>query len=380
MTKTTARILSACLLFLVLHACEKKQHGDFFTVEGNITGAEGMTLYMENGARQKLDSTVLNSAGQFRFTSPKPANTDFYQLRLERQIIHFVADSTENISINGDAINLVDNYTITGSAENMKIKELSQLQQSTLKEYRRYQTDHNNKAISDDDYALHVTVLIGDYKTRARQYMTDFASPSTYFALFQQVDNLFIFDPYDKEDLKLFGAVANNHPDSIRREQVKNIYLNGLTVLRGEQEREFDLTETSGSEMFDISLPTVGGKKVSLSDIGKGKLTLIDFTVYAAPESPGHNIMLAEVYNKYKNKGFEIYQVSLDHDEHLWLNASDNLPWIKVRDPESIYSQNLVKYNVTGLPTGYLRDKDGEIVERVEDYNDLDALIRKHLK
>jgi hypothetical protein len=96
-------------------------------------------------------------------------------------------------------------------------------------------------------------------------------------------------------------------------------------------------------------------------------------------ESPLHNLQLAEIYNKYKSKGLEIYQISLDSDEHFWKNAMVNLPWICVIDPQSFYSAIAQKYNVLNIPTAFIMNREGEIVLRIEDYSHLEADIAKFM-
>jgi alkyl hydroperoxide reductase subunit AhpC len=102
---------------------------------------------------------------------------------------------------------------------------------------------------------------------------------------------------------------------------------------------------------------------------------LIDFTSYGTKESPARNILLAELYEKYKSKGFEIYQISLDTDEHFWKNASVNLPWVCVWDQQSVNSDILRKYNVSEIPTSFIRNREGELVSRIESYNQLEKDI-----
>jgi glutathione peroxidase-family protein len=151
-----------------------------------------------------------------------------------------------------------------------------------------------------------------------------------------------------------------------------------MAILRGE--RTIQITEGNAKELFDIALPSIDEKIIKLSEIGDGKVVLIDFTAYSMKESPSHNILLAEIYNKYRSKGFEIYQISIDTDEHFWKNASINLPWICVYDHQSIYSEILKKYNVTQIPTSFLRDKEGEIVSRIESIKDIEKGIERYLK
>jgi len=75
------------------------------------------------------------------------------------------------------------------------------------------------------------------------------------------------------------------------------------------------------------------------------------------------NPVLVEVYKKYKMKGFEIYQVSIDTNRIEWVDAIDNdkLTWINVGDMKGSVSATNV-YNVKTIPYNYLLDKDGLII------------------
>ncbi|MDR2086387.1 MAG: AhpC/TSA family protein, partial [Dysgonamonadaceae bacterium] len=344
------------------------------------------TLYLENIGTTKLtliDSLKIAGDGSFRFRYKRPETPDFYRLRLNAQVINLCVDSTETIRITGNAENFARDYTIEGSPESEKIKELTLLQLTANREYNRLQKQYETREIAIDEYVTQINKTVEDYKTEARKYIySNPLSPSAYFALFQQINRLLIFDPYDKTDAKAYGAVANSwnqyFPESPRSVQLYQLFTQSLAVLRGE--RPIEITEKNARELFDITLPAPNAKDIRLSEIGDGKFTLIDFTAYGMKESPAHNILLAEIYNRYHSKGFEIYQISIDTDEHFWKNASVNLPWICVRDPQSVYSPMLKSYNISEIPTAFLRNREGDIVARIESDKDLEKEIGKYLR
>ena len=367
-----------------LISCEENKSQ--FSIEGIIENAENKTLYLENIGTSTitlLDSVRLKKNCSFKFKQQRPSAPDFYRLRLENQIVNIAIDSIETIKISGDAANFAKNYAIEGDDKNEKIKKMALLQLNTSIEYNQLKKQYDAEEISVDEYAEQVTQIVVKYKTVALEYIyADPLSSVAYFALFQQVNNLLIFDPYDKADSKAYGAVATAwnqfYPDSPRAKQLYNLFTGSLAFFRNN--RPLEITEGNTKELFDMSLPSIDGNEVRLSDIGDGKLTLIDFTAYSMSGSPIHNIRLTEIYDKYKFKGFEIYQISLDTDDHFWKNAGVYLPWITVRDPQSIQSDILKKYNVSELPTSYIRNKEGEIVARIESYNDMEKEIAKYLK
>ena len=95
--------------------------------------------------------------------------------------------------------------------------------------------------------------------------------------------------------------------------------------------------------------------------------------------SVAHNLALRELYGKYQAQGLEIYQISLDNDEHFWKTSADNLPWICVRDAAGPYSQYVSIYGVAGLPSVFLVGRDNVLKLRGENIQDLEAEIRKLL-
>ncbi|GHV21948.1 hypothetical protein FACS189428_3200 [Clostridia bacterium] len=377
-------ILFTGILACVLVSCgEKKQQ---FTISGEIAGNTNKTLYLENVGTAKiivLDSAKVES-GSFKFKQDRPAAPGFYRLRLGNQVINLAIDSTETIIVKADTAYFASAYTLDGDvAESQKIKELTLLQAEAARKYTDLQKQQQAGELSIDQYVQEANAVIDGYKTAAKPYiLADFPAPSAYFALFQQINNLFLFDIYDKDDNKLFGAVANAwnnaYPESPRALQLKNIYTGSRAVLRGE--KPIEVEESSSAVVFDISLPSLDGNEIRLSDVAQGKVTIIDFTAYAGNGSPAHNRQLAELYTKYQSQGLEIYQISLDTDSHLWKNAAANLPWIRVRDAQSIYSPIIQKYNVRNIPTTFIRDREGEIVARIEDYSTLNQVVANYFK
>ena len=106
---------------------------------------------------------------------------------------------------------------------------------------------------------------------------------------------------------------------------------------------------------------------------------LLDFHVFATENSPARILLLRELYNKYHAQGFEIYQVSIDPDEHFWKQQTAALPWINVRDDNGLQSQSLALYNVQGIPDYFLIDRGNNIVGRAQNIKDLEQAIKELL-
>lgn len=386
MKQISTRLLVAFgALLLLLTACSKSD----FTVEGVVSGADGQTMYLENvgvSAVTVLDSVKLSAAGKFQFEKPRPDFPDFYRLRLNNQWINFAVDSTETLTFSADAGTFATSYTVDGSESSKAIKAITLAQLDANQAYGRLRKEHESKLIPDSTYRAQIVSVAEAYKEVARKYIYSAPmSTAAYFALFQQIDGMLFFDLYDKNDSKAYGAVATSfdfyYPESPRAIHLHNLALQSIKITRQQRVFEQDSLNVNIQEInyLDISLPNLRGEVIPLSSVAENKTVLINFTAYQSEWSSGLNMDLADLYTKYSDKGFIIYQVSLDTDTHFWRNVSSNLPWICVRDPESVYSQIAALYNVRQLPALFILDKKGNLVKRIEDIETLENDIKKAL-
>jgi thiol-disulfide isomerase/thioredoxin len=93
-------------------------------------------------------------------------------------------------------------------------------------------------------------------------------------------------------------------------------------------------------------------------------VVLLDFWASWCRPCRAENPTLVAAYQKFKDKGFEIYQVSLDKDKAGWTGAiaSDRLTWTHVSDLKFWDCVAAKQYNVSSIPKSYLLDKDGKII------------------
>ncbi|MEG2573306.1 MAG: TlpA disulfide reductase family protein [Bacteroides sp.] len=373
------------ILLFCLGACDSTPH---FNVEGKVTDANGTKIYLESlgiECIEVLDSAKLDAFGSFSFKQPRPESPEFYRLRMDNRIINFSIDSTETININADRNKFSTGYTVTGSENSSKIKELTLLQMGLQKQVdeliNTFRNNNLNTAIFEDS----IVNLIEKYKSDIRMNYIYVAPNKTYayFALFQEVNDYLIFDPLNnKEDIKCFAAVAtslnNFYPHADRSKNLYNMVIKGMKNTRAPRQQALDASKINEAGVIEISLKNIKGNQKNLSEL-KGKVVLLDFTIYQSASSAAHNFALRDLYSKYANQGLEIYQVSLDADEHFWKTAADNLPWICVHDPNGTYSSNAALYNVKKLPTYFLINRNNELSARDETIKDLEAELKKIL-
>lgn len=118
-----------------------------------------------------------------------------------------------------------------------------------------------------------------------------------------------------------------------------------------------------GKPAPDISLKDINGNTRKLSD-SKGKIILVDFWASWCMPCRKSNKELLPLYNKYKNKGFEIFAVSLDQKESDWRKAviADKISWTQVIDTGGWDASVALAWGIELLPTSYLVNAEGTII------------------
>jgi len=377
-------LIFTAVLLLILAGCSKNKN---VNVEGEISNAQGKMLYFElfgMNSTEILDSVKLNSSGKFHFETKIPESPEFYRIRIDKRFIHLCADSAVVINIKANGEDFGKDYKVEGSRDCELIRQLSVLQGQTLVQTDSVKKLYDQKNLTPEGYQESLFKIFSDHREKAKKVIyEDPRSPAAYFALFQRFHNYLVFDPYDANDSKCYAAVATSwntyYPDAVRSKHLVKLTLMGIKEIRKARDaRDIKITETDKISIFEISLPDKDSKVINLSSL-KGQVILLDFTAYQTDFSPSRNLNLRSIYNEFHSLGFNIFQVSLDNDEHFWKTGASNLPWICVWDRNSTSSEYLRTYNVSQIPTYFLIDRQGNIVARDEQIKDLKGEIKAML-
>ena len=381
----TLSALAVSLMMLGAVSCSNKK----FEVSGNITDAKDSLLYFENmslNGAVVVDSTKLDADGNFSFAVDAPSAPEFYRLRIAGQIINVAADSTEHVTIKAAYPTMASQYEVSGADECSKIKELAIGQMALQASINNIVRNTN---LNDDVMRDSIRVILAQYKEGVKNNYI-FKEPMkayAYFALFQTIalgyENVLVFNPRSNEDdVKVFAAVATSwdtyYPKAERGLNLHNIAIEGLKnirIMKAEQQQTVDPSKVEYTGVIDIALPDNKGNIRKLSSL-KGKVVMLDFHLFATKESTARIMQLRELYNKYHAQGFEIYQVSIDPDEHFWKTSVAALPWICVHSDDGLNAAELGMYNVRDIPTYFLIDKNNVLQKRDVQIKDIDAEIK----
>jgi len=183
-------------------------------------------------------------------------------------------------------------------------------------------------------------------------------------ALYQKIDDqtYVLYDSRDIQFLKIVSDTLNYYyPKSKQVRALKANFENEMNRFKMRQLEK--LAEQSPVKILDPDLKDINGKRIALSSL-RGKYVLLSFWSASSQDCVSENLELKNLYEKYRNKGFEIYQINLDSDEDLWKKAVkfDELSWISVREDDPSKPKFAIYYNVKTLPANYLYDKEGEII------------------
>ena len=338
-----------------------------------------------------IDSVRLDYEGEFSFTPVATKDCfDFYRLRIDGKVINLTIDSTETVKVTASLPVMQVAYMVDGSENSVKLKELVMSQMGFLQDLRRLSTkyvNHNPTLLQEE---LNEMVDVFKSELMTEYILPDPGAPCAYYALFLSINGQMLFNPQtDRQDAKCFAAVATQmdlrYPDAVRTTHLRNVALKGMAKTSPSRnslnteamEKIADMVEETG--LIEIELPDCQGQMQKLSD-QKGKVILLDFTAFKTEYSPNYNMLLRNLYDKYADQGFNIFQVSVDNDESYWINTASNLPWVCVRDESSVYSTYLKSYNVQQIPAVFLIDRDGNITDRPDNTEELDDKIAKLLK
>ena len=370
-------IYVACFapMILLLNSCSVEENN--FSISGELENAAGKRIYlyeMSTYERKPLDSLFVDNSGNFRFEG-EIEQVRFMSLRKsQHNYVVLIVFPGEHIKVRGDMADLQNTASVTGSKESKLAVELNRKMHSTIMRLdslgRYYRSNLTGSAAEIEKLRQRIAFEFEEIAEEQRQFTIDFikrnpTSLASLMALYQQIDpNTFILN--QQEDFQYYSLV-----DSLLIAKYPDLdYTVTLNENVREMKRQFELRKQReellgiGAVAPEISLPDPDGETVSLSSL-RGKYVLLDFWAAWCGPCREENPYLVEAYNKYHDRGFDIYQVSLDRTREAWLRGieEDNLNrWTHVSDLQFWGSQVVPLYRIEGIPANYLLDREGRII------------------
>jgi thiol-disulfide isomerase/thioredoxin len=320
----------------------------------------GKKVYLEyineGGKVVQIDSAVPSAENKVSFKGQVRDQGAFYLVNFfdtpKPQKVLVILEGGETIDIEADGINDEEGksaFTMKGDYPNVKFMlELMAISKEMEIKVRKW-----NQEIQIDQKQ--------EKRIQAEFTQAQAASSAKIKALIPEMGSNLValwatnFLPAEKEMASLV-EIANrldkarpNHP------QVRQ-FVNNLQRLQGVNE---------GAMAPEINLATPAGPTLALSSL-RGKYVLIDFWASWCGPCRRENPNVVKTYAAYKDKGFEIFGVSLDQDRAAWLKAieTDKLVWKHVSDLKYWSSAGAQAYQVNSIPQTFLLDKEGRIIAK----------------
>ncbi len=369
------QLMKSILFFIVaislsMMACGQKNQ---IFIKGKLNGTkEVIKLSLEKLGEKNFESvaqTQTNAKGTFevKYTSDK---TEIYRLQLdEKNFLTLILAPGEKVELDLNYPQLKENPQVKGSP------------QSTL----LYQVISETAKYSQKEDSIGQQIQVAQKTNQGmpenliKAYMDNQEAKHAYFKQLASKNQDFLGWIFFAEELKNFEDVEllSMVDKSI---YPKYDYIPYVGFLH--QSFEVELATAIGMVAPDITLPTPDGSMLSLSSL-KGKVVLLDFWASWCGPCRQENPHVVALYNECKDKGFDVFSVSLDKDKNAWINAiaKDQLSWKNhVSDLKYWQSEGAAIYGVTGIPFTVLLDRDGKIVAKRLRGDDLKQKVHELLK
>lgn len=359
--------LPVCIAILVA-ACVPKREKTY-AIQGTFSGAANETLRVEmlsfpniNSAPSAvvLDTVTTDGEGAFAVTGipggpvilrirllQDPGYQVILSLNSDNTIVHADPNSSDMPEVKGSASN-ASFYGFIEASRNFKNAVLDK--RSRIKAYR----DAGNDSLA--------TVAAAAYEAENKNYIDYIVH---YADTAHSVANKII--AIESLQFSTHFAVIQTMAEQIFKTDTTSVY---AKELRSKIERYAMFEESAPANSFigkpapDIEMRSPDGQVFSLSAL-KGRLVLLDFWASWCAPCRRENPNVVQVYDKYKDKGFTVFSVSLDVNRDAWMRAiaNDKLDWpYHVSELNQWESSAASAYHVSGIPASFLIDKEGIII------------------
>jgi peroxiredoxin len=371
-------IFIALTLVMGLASCQSSK----VNISGRFVGSQADMVYLEQTTALEqilLDSVKIDENGRFKLQLSNVAETpSLYNIIFDNERIPLLLMGGDNIELNA-AGKVARNYTVIGSLESELLQQFNQSfidgavkLNGIIAKFSDGLSDEQRKEITKEYSKLYL-----DIKKQQLHFIIENKNRiAAVYALHQRLLNeAYLFN--GDSDVIYYRTVA----DAIAETYPESHYLPILRSQIARMDAQISLlSQVKETTIPEISLPDMFGNKRSLSS-NIGKVVLLQFWSAALGNSNTLNADLKELYTKYREQGFEIFQVSVDTSKSVWINAiqEQKIPWITVSDLRGESSPALGVYNVQKLPSNYLINREGHIAGKDLMGESLEAEIKKLL-
>lgn len=347
---------------VAMYGCNSSTVG----ISGRLLGLNSKSVYLEQvsgGGGKIIDSVKLDADGGYRFKVEGVSSTpSLYNIIYNGERVPLLLSGGERLTVNSVG-SLLRNYTVSGSEESELLREFNRAYIEGLEQMNAILDQFSGNSVTDEENRELMQEYMNAYRAAKRAQLKFIIENkdriAAVYALYQRFPgeaNLFSNDG----DIIYYRTVA----DAVEARYPESSFLPTLrTEIANMDARRSLMLQISETNYPDISLPDMYGNEIKLSSFD-GKVILLSFWSAGLANANVQNAELKEIYAKYADQGFEIYQVCVDTPKAAWINAvqEQRLSWTSVCDLRNVRNSVVGLYNVRSLPADFLIDRDGNIV------------------
>ena len=351
-------------------------------ISGRFVGLNSKMVYLEEmtvTGQHIVDSVALDNNGGYRFKIENVGATpSLYNVVYSSERIPLLVSRGEKIELSSMGSALL-NYTVRGSKESELLRKFNkEFISGQLELNKTILNYHSADEATRKQLAQNYNTIYHDIKRKQISFIIENnESLASVYALYQRLPGEQYLSSADS-DLIYYRTVA----DAVTENYPTSPFLLTLSNDIARMEARISLMNSIESRTYpELKGVDMYGNEVALSSL-EGKVILVDFWSAELGNSNAFNAELKEIYEEYKSKGFEVYQVSADTSKATWITAvqEQRLPWVSVCDFGGEASPMLRAYNVRKLPSNFLIDSKGEIVGKDLYSKALERKLAKILK
>lgn len=367
------RLIYFIALFLFFTSCN--QQGKI-KISGEIENGAGKTLYFEKVDVNRtitVDSLKIKSNNGFTFKAKSLPYPAFYNLKIsDRNFITLLVEPDEKVELQADFSDLLATANISGSPGSVALQKVNMQLRNTLTQlFAMVQAEEKTiDAAEKEKIGNEIDQLLRDQRRFSIGFILEnMESLASITALYQKYDdqNWVLDELRDLQYLKIVSESLSKiwpespHVQALAKDSEAKLAEYNLALLLATAEKSGQVI----SNYPDLSLPNPEGDTLKISSL-KSRFILVLFSASWDNKSVEHDLAFKPVYEAFKKKGFDIYQVSLERNTQEWFRSIsfNEFNWNHVSELTLLNSQAAGIYNVTSLPANFLIDKQSGIVAK----------------
>ncbi len=367
------------LLMLFFTACQEESNG--YKIEGQLKGLANQEVILEfltPTELQQIDTIITDVEGNF-VSQGSVAEKGFYRILNGQKFWIFLLENTKmklvanaedpklrEITVSGysageefqKTINFLIEKQEEFGVESKKMQELMYSQEAT----------DESKMLAQQTFEIFQNGVMENIRTKVTKLTSEFPYSAVYLlsSLNPQEDTEFIKSQIvELEKITPNSIYLNNIKDIVKKVEEQTNQVN-LQQKKAQQQAQVSSEVVATGEAKEIVMNDLKGNPIKLSNL-RGKVVLVDFWASWCKPCRRDNPNVVKMYHEYKDKGFDIFSVSLDKSADKWAQAiaQDGLVWKSHVSDLKFWNNAAAKaWGVSSIPATFLLDKEGKVIAK----------------